>query len=306
MIQAVHTLFFVFLSLSLGAFLGLFISPIKARQVAKLLSPLVLLLFFTIGISFGLVLSSASAFTNRLSQALFFAFLTTACPFFLICSVNHFFSLESPELKVQSSGSPSILSSVKDLLLAFLAFSTGAILINYFPHLGSYISKNFSIVILYVILFTVGIELAHVRFSRNSFGLASWLVPVCVLMGSFLGGILAGWGIGLKWTVSLALSSGFGWFSLSSVIFANNLGDSYGVLALLTDLFRELFAIILIYVLGRHFPLACIGAAAATSFDSTLPMVKQVCPPYVIPVAFVNGLSLTLLAPVLLPFFLHF
>lgn len=306
MIQAVYTLLFVFLALFFGRSLGSFLSPVRAQQVAKLLSPLVLLLFFTIGISFGLVLNSASAFASRLYQALFFAFLTTLVPFLLICIANHFFFLEKPIEKTHhSSSSPSLLISLKDSSFALLAFLAGAILINYAPYLAAYISKNFSIIILYVILFTVGIELAHVKFSRSSFGIASFLVPLCVLLGSFLGGSIGGWGLGLDWTVSLALSSGFGWFSLSSVVFANNLGDAYGILALLTDLFRELFAIIVIYVLGRYFPLACVGTAAATSFDSTLPMIKQVCPPYVIPVAFVNGLSLTLIAPVLIPFFLH-
>lgn len=307
MSQAVYTLFFVFLSLFLGALLGAFIPPSKARQAAKLLSPLVLLLFFTIGLSFGSILNSAAAVTSRLYQALCFAFLTTMFPFFLICLVDYLFSFKDAVPRINNTLSlASILHSLKDSLFAILFFVAGAILINLAPYLGAYISKNFSIIILYVILFTVGIELTHVRFHRSAFGFIVWLVPICVLLGSCLGGLIGGWSLGFSSNVSLALSSGFGWFSLSSVVFSNNLGDSYGVLALLIDLFRELFAIILIYAMGRHFPLSCIGAAAATSFDSTLPMIKQVCPPQVIPVAFINGLTLTLIAPVLIPFFLHF
>lgn len=119
-----------------------------------------------------------------------------------------------------------------------------------------------------------------------------------------VGGTIAAWLTGETMQVSLALSSGFGWFTLSSVLVGDALGQTYGTMALMTDLLRELLAIVVLYALGRHLPQMGIGSAGATAMDSTLPIIKQACSPDVVPVAVVSGFLLTLLAPVLIAAFL--
>ncbi|WP_298776393.1 LysO family transporter [uncultured Shewanella sp.] len=82
------------------------------------------------------------------------------------------------------------------------------------------------------------------------------------------------------------------------------LGSVYGAIALMTDLFRELLAIILLYLLGQQFSRECIAAGGATTLDSTLPIVKQTCSSEQLSTALVSGLILTLLAPILMTLFL--
>ena len=85
---------------------------------------------------------------------------------------------------------------------------------------------------------------------------------------------------------------------------ANDTGSPEVQVALLTDLFREILAIGLLYSLGARRPLQCIAAGGATSLDSTLPIVKQKCPPELLPVALVSGFLLTVIGPLLMVFFL--
>ncbi|WP_235801967.1 lysine exporter LysO family protein [Halopseudomonas pelagia] len=136
-------------------------------------------------------------------------------------------------------------------------------------------------------------------FSRSTLA-----VPAFVVVGSLLGAMVASWITGESLKTSFALSSGFGWFTLSSVLIGDTLGQTYGTMALMTDLFRELLAIVLLYAIGRHDPQVSIGSAGATALDSTLPIIKQACSPDAVPMALVSGFLLTILAPVFITFFL--
>jgi uncharacterized membrane protein YbjE (DUF340 family) len=75
----------------------------------------------------------------------------------------------------------------------------------------------------------------------------------------------------------LALSSGFGWVTLSSILVSSKLGSNYGAIAMLTDLFRELMAISMLYLLGARFSREAIGICGATALDATLPLIRQKC-----------------------------
>ena len=70
------------------------------------------------------------------------------------------------------------------------------------------------------------------------------------------------------------------------------------------DLFRELVAILLMYVIGQRWAEIAIGTGGATTMDTTLPIVKQTCPPAALPLALVSGFFLTLLAPITMNLFL--
>ena len=102
----------------------------------------------------------------------------------------------------------------------------------------------------------------------------------------------------------IALSQGYGWYSMSGILFTKLHSTELGGIALLTDLFREIFAILLMYCLGWRFPRSAISSAGATSMDVTLAMVKQSCGTHYVPHAMMSGIILSLLAPLLISFFL--
>ena len=130
------------------------------------------------------------------------------------------------------------------------------------------------------------------------------LLVVWTSLMALLGGMLAASLTGEPLRPVMAVSTAFGWFSLSSVLIGDALGQSWGTLALSVDLFRELVAILLMYVIGQRWPEIAIGTGGATTMDTTLPIVKQTCPPAALPLALVSGFFLTLLAPITMNLFL--
>ena len=125
-----------------------------------------------------------------------------------------------------------------------------------------------------------------------------------VMLASMLGGVLLSWMTGERLPVALALSTGFGWFSLSGALAGQHLGDAYGSVALLTDLMRELIGLTVVFLLGHNFANSSIGVCGATAMDTTLPFVRQACHYEYVPTAIISGLILTIAAPFFMLFFL--
>lgn len=75
----------------------------------------------------------------------------------------------------------------------------------------------------------------------------------------------------------LAVGSGFGYYSLSSIFITQYRGPELGTLALLTNIAREIITLLgaplIAYLCG---PLAPITAGGATSMDTTLPVITSV------------------------------
>lgn len=302
--QAATTLLAIFFTLLTGFVIGLFLSKKIAYFLTQLLAPLVWLLLFSIGLIFGNVLNSSAIVQRALFSAFIFAALTTFIPSILIYSAVYFKSLRKTQCSTIHPKKTGFLKPLKECSIALGMFISGVIVVQIGPASLKNIDPHLSMKFLFVMLFIVGIEMARIKFDRRWFSLASWVVPLLVIIGSLTAGFIASFITGESISVSLALASGYGWFSLSSVMLANKLGDYYGILGLLIDLFRELAAITFLYLFGSRAPYPCIGAAGATAFDSTLPMIKQVCEPRYLPIAFMSGLWLTVATPLLINFFL--
>ena len=102
-----------------------------------------------------------------------------------------------------------------------------------------------------LLIFLVGIDLACLQVQRSWWSRKALLIPLVVLIGSLAGGALGSLVLDEEMSVSLALASGFGWFSLSGALVGGFLGPTYGAIALMTDLFRELITILSLYIVGE-------------------------------------------------------
>jgi uncharacterized membrane protein YbjE (DUF340 family) len=159
--------------------------------------------------------------------------------------------------------------------------------------------------VLLALIAFVGIDLSAVKLEGSWLSWRLLSVPVLVVTGSWIGAGVIHATTGEDLRLLMALSSGFGWFTLSSALVASLSGELHGAVALIVDLGRELIAIVLLYLTGRRHPALGIAAGGAASMDSTLPIVRQTCPRDAVPVALVSGVSLTLLAPFLISAFLQ-
>ena len=155
------------------------------------------------------------------------------------------------------------------------------------------------------LLFLVGIEIGantrvwQVARSQNAKIL---LVPLSAVLGTFLGVALASVfvpGVGFK--ESLAVGSGFGYYTLASVLIAEIGGKTLGVVALLSNIMREMATLLVAPLMARYFGrLAPIVSGGATSMDTTLPIITRSVGTEFAVISVVNGVVLTLLAPLLI------
>lgn len=159
---------------------------------------------------------------------------------------------------------------------------------------------------LMLLLFLIGIQLRNAGLSlrkllmnRQGLGIALAMAGSSLLAGLALAPLFA-----LPWQHTLALASGFGWYSLSGIVVGDALGPAWGGVAFLNDVIREIIALAIIPLLiGRH-PAMAIGYGGATAMDFTLPVIRSSGGLACVPVAIASGFVLSFLSPVLMGLFL--
>ena len=160
--------------------------------------------------------------------------------------------------------------------------------------------------VLNALLFMIGVQFAQSGLSlRSAFLRADTLiVPLATVVGSLAGGFVVALLFDIGAGKGLALSAGFGWYSLSGVLISD-MGDAVlGSAAFLANMIREALALVLIPVLAvTRRPYAAVGVGGATAMDVTLPLVEQCIGPDAVPVSFTSVAVLSLLVPVLVPLF---
>ncbi|AJK45198.1 lysine exporter LysO family protein [Burkholderia plantarii] len=296
----------IFIALLAGMLIGRMLPGALRASLTRLITPLVWLLLVSIGHRFGDVLGRGAGVRGVVGLALLFAVLTTLVPWLLIAVASR---LRRPRARhAQGTGAlnlATLLKPLRECAIALGAVAIGAATsLVALPAWLAQLPMPSTDQLLYTLIGFVGMDMLAVRLSRANLSPKVLAIPAIVIAGSLAGGALAARLGDQPLPVALALSSGFGWFSLSGALVASRLGDLYGTVALLTDLFRELLAVVLLYSLGARFSSPCIGASGATALDSTLPIIKQTCEPHDIPTAMISGLILSLAAPFLISLFL--
>jgi uncharacterized membrane protein YbjE (DUF340 family) len=128
------------------------------------------------------------------------------------------------------------------------------------------------------------------------------LVPASVITGTYIGvSIFSLLQDNLSLIDSLAVGSGFGYYSLSSVLISEVSSETLGVIALLSNITREIITLLLTPLLARYFgKLAPIASGGATAMDTTLPVItKYIGSDYAI-ISVFSGVVLTILVPFLI------
>ena len=159
--------------------------------------------------------------------------------------------------------------------------------------------------ILFVLLFFIGIQLRNSGLTLRQILLNKhgMVIAIAIITTSMLGGIIAAYILDIPLFKALAMSSGFGWYSLAGILMGDAFGPIYGGASFMLELLRELVALVLIPVLIRSYPCTSIGYAGATAMDFTLPVIQTTGGVRCVPVAIVSGFILSLLVPILMLFF---
>lgn len=129
------------------------------------------------------------------------------------------------------------------------------------------------------------------------------LLPLATILGSWAGAAIAFLVLQRTITDCLAISSGFAYYSLSSIFLTEYRGIELGTIALVANLVREAITLLGTPLLARIFgPLAPISAGGATTMDTTLPIITHTCGQRFTILAIFHGFIVDFTVPFLVTF----
>ena len=280
-------------------FLGFILArrlPVNFEKLCfKILPYFTYLLLIAIAIEFSQTLHSLSSPAQIITTATLIAFATSvgsfACCYILFKAIGY----QPMQGKVSTS---LLLSSLLNISYAFFALAFGyglAELINHFQ-INMHVSTWH---LLLIFMFLIGLDLAYSPLDRSWLNWKILLVPIACIIGSLIGAIVVSYVISnISLKDLIMLSQGYGFYSMTGIVVTELKNAQLGSIALINDLFREIFAILFMYLIGWRYPRSAISSAGATAMDVTLPMVKQSCGNDFIPHAMVSGFILSILAPI--------
>lgn len=194
--------------------------------------------------------------------------------------------------------------------ITVLAIFMAGMALAYFGLLPAALERfDLSTAALYFLMFMVGVSLGadeHAIEILKSINFKIILVPLGVVVGTVVGSLLVSLAVkGIDTKNVLAIGSGFGYYSLSSIFIGRISGDQMGVVALLANMIRELSTLMLAPIYVRLFgKLSPVAAAGATAMDTCLPIIMKYSGKEVAIVALFSGIALTILVPFLVVFIL--
>lgn len=169
---------------------------------------------------------------------------------------------------------------------------------------------NLSLCILYALMLQVGIGIGSNKCLRESLRHVSpkiLLVPLATITGTLLFSAVASLLLS-QWSVfdCMAVGSGFAYYSLSSILITQfkepsigmQLATELGTIALLSNIIREMMALVGAPLIRRYFgKLAPISAAGVNSMDVLLPSITRCSGKEVMPIAICHGILVDLSVP---------
>lgn len=293
--QSLWLIFQLLFCLFLGFILAKRIPKWLEKFAFKILPYFAYILLIAIAIEFSQTIQNITSPAQILADAISIA-LATSIGAFLCCYI--LFKTIGYQPMQSKVSADLLIRSLLNISYAFLALIIGYVLAE-FAHYAQFPLHVSTWNLLLVYMFFIGLDLAYSPLDRSWLHWKILLVPIGCIVGSILGAIiisLINKSISLKDLIML--SQGYGFYSMSGIVVTELRNVQLGSIALMNDLFREIFSILLMYLIGWRYPRSAISSAGATSMDVTLPMVKQACGNDFIPHAMVSGFILSILAPI--------
>ena len=197
------------------------------------------------------------------------------------------------------------------LAIAMFALGIGAAHFGIVPEWMVSNSHSLASWTLYVLIALVGFEFGHDSLMENvrKIDVPMFLLPVVSVAATLIATARVGALIG-RWSMAdyMAVGSGMGYYSLSSLLILDMRADTLGVtaatqlamLTFLTNMSRELTALFGAPLFARRFGrYAPVAAAGVTSIDVTLPVILRVSGQDMMLVAVINGIILELTVPLM-------
>lgn len=175
----------------------------------------------------------------------------------------------------------------------------------------SFVNSDVSYYALCCLMFCVGISIGCDTSVLNSFKEVNprlMMLPIMTIMGTLAGCAAVSILLGHRQlTDCLAIGSGFGYYSLSSIFITQYRGAELGTIALLANISREILTLLCAPLLAKYFGrLAPISVGGATTMDTTLPIITRYSGESFIIVSIFHGFCVDFSVPFLVTFFCSF
>lgn len=205
------------------------------------------------------------------------------------------------------AGAGSLLRAMRGslVIVGFFVLGVGSSLAGLVPgHVGTQVSFYALCGLMTCVGIGIGSDPQTLKNFR-SLNLRLGFLPLLTIAGTLAGTAL----VSLMLTECslpdcLAVGSGMGYYSLSSIFITEYRGAELGTVALLANIIRELLTLLTAPLLARWFgPLAPISAGGATTMDTTLPVITQVSGQQFVVVSIFHGFVTDFSVPFLVTLF---
>lgn len=175
----------------------------------------------------------------------------------------------------------------------------------------SFVNSDVNYYALCCLMFCVGISIGCDTSVLKSFKEVNprlMMLPIMTILGTLAGCAAVSILLGHRQlTDCLAIGSGFGYYSLSSIFITQYRGAELGTIALLANISREILTLLCAPLLAKYFGrLAPISVGGATTMDTTLPIITRYSGESFIIVSIFHGFCVDFSVPFLVTFFCSF
>ncbi|MEG2295884.1 MAG: lysine exporter LysO family protein [Oscillospiraceae bacterium] len=166
------------------------------------------------------------------------------------------------------------------------------------------LSGDISNIALFFLLFFVGISIGSNKEALKSIryiGFKVLLVPLGTIIGSLLAGAVCSLLLKMSLQDGLGIGMGLGWYSLSGGLLTDLSNSSIGTISFLSNIVRELLAVMLLPMLAKYTnEYTALAPAGVNSQDMVIPMYIKCVGQDKVVIALFNGICCSFAVPLII------
>jgi len=161
-----------------------------------------------------------------------------------------------------------------------------------------------SVLALLMVLIGLELRMHQISLAAAFLNIKGLSIAIIMVLSCLIAGIIIALISEIPLNKSIAITAGYGWYSLSGVLITKEAGAYLGGLAFSMDIAREILIIICLPLMRGLSPMIGVGYCGATAMDATLPLLKKSYGIAVVPIALSSGVILSVLSPVMILIFI--
>jgi len=164
---------------------------------------------------------------------------------------------------------------------------------------------NYSLVISLIMLYIgvgifLGSNLKVLKYVKE-IGIKILLISLVIVIGSILGGAIAGKILGIPVNISVISAGGMGYYSLTGAFMTSKFGIEAGTYGFIVNIMREFFTVLFLPILIKISKGSAIASGGAGNMDTMLMPVTKFVGAELGLVTLITGIVLTFFVPIILP-----